>query len=1023
DIADSLALALSTLRDGIVGQMILVPSLDISQELRSFEDYGGCTHPVIQGSERRKGEFMQELRTRSAFRKGDLEYRVKKFRVVVVLYARPDEKVGGLLKALQDSISIFGMYRDQKTGSLLTPEEQRYYRMKEKLTGIVSLSRRRLIGSLGKYSQCRFIPPEELIGIYRNLMYPRSCAHVKATYNPRLPLNQQIPLTSVQVDTPNGVIYTDNVVLRTCILANLPDFSQTGRLSRPMKELAWSSFVDFMPEGYITINFTSLSKDYMRRYLSTRKTFLRGGMAPEAKIPDLMEDVLLAEDYLENDGRRFFDMGISICVFADTLKLANSAVELVREKLEEIGLNTRVEDYCAPSMWFQSLPFGFGPSLKEASRTFMVPDQFIADMAPVYFFSRGNTGRKGIPYLLLNRGGEPFCLDFFEGSAPHFILVGMSGSGKSFFATNMVADYLRDEKTQVFFIDKGRSYATFTAMMGEAGSNNNMGLTQKTCINIFAGTYAIAGTFIKTMLAHLASPTAADILTGEQLGKLEESLLVTYQNAQFTTEYHSYDELRQHYPDCWVDRADKFFEIAYLDELSMTNILNLKSGEGGRPPDFDLYYAAVLIRKTTFDTVTKKEVVEEFSTTQRMTNSTVKFLRSRDFIIREREINGQQRVVVLYTKKQQEQSLRVDKFEFVSVDDMMICRCGRDEDFTAVAEAGVTIRVTEEFFRYKVAQEAEAIRSDPQYAKASEEAVQELALDMAQQMDPLDFFLTLPGTAVMQREVYFRDLIAYMKQSDDDDLIMFTKRFAPYYGDGAYAGFFDGPTEFRLRGKKVITFELQELSSAGPHLLSAVVGSLLQMLILYGQEDDVRAQRKMIILDEFWQLLANDMIAEQVVNLYRTARKFNTSVGVITQVITDLLQTDAGRAIAANAPTHLLMKQPKEVCNRLDELLDFRPEEIAVMKTVNTEMGFYSECYVRNTQRGISDVARLVSTPYFYWIATTNPEDAAERELRRKRNKATGLSDVEALAKALGDCATEMPFGKAQSGVKKKKGS
>jgi hypothetical protein len=1020
DIADSVALALSTLRDGIVGQLILVPSLDIDAELKAYERYGGSTHPVIQGSERRKTEFTLELRTRSAFRKGDLEFRVKKYRLVFLLYARPDEKIGGLSKALKDSLTIFGMYRDESSGDLLTPEEQRYYRMKEKLTTLVNMSRRRLTGSLSKYAQCRQIPPDELMGIYRNLMYPRSCAQVRNRYDPRLPLSQQIPLTSVNVDTPRGIIHSDGAVFRCAILANLPDFSHTGRLSRPVKELNWSSFIDFMPEGYITINFTSLSKGYMRRYLGTRKSFLRGGMAPEAKIPDLMEDVLLAEDYVENDGRRFFDMGITVTVFADDEHTASASIELVREKMAEIGLSSRIEDYCAPSIWFQSLPFGFGPSLREASRTFMVPDQFIADMMPMYFFSRGNSSRKGIPFLLLNRGGEPFNLDFFEGSAPHFIMVGMSGSGKSFFTTNMVADYLRDPPSQVFFIDKGRSYSTFTAMMGEQGSNNNMGLTQKTCINIFAGTYGTSGTFIKSLLGYLASPTAADLITGEQMGKLEEALLATFKNGQFAIEYHSYEELKEAYPDAWVDRCDKFFEVAYLDDLSLTNIMNLKSGEGGRQPDFDLYYSAVLIRKTSYDKTTKKEMVETFTTLQRMTNSTTKFLMSRDFLLRERVVNGEPRIVVYYTKKQQEQSLRVDKFEFMPIEDVMICRCGREDDFVAIADAGVTIQVTEEFFLVKVAEEAEKIRQDPQYAKASDEAVQDLAIELAQQMDPLDYFLTLTGNAVMQREVFFRDLIGYMEMTDDPDLIMFTKRFAPYYGDGAFAGFFDGPTEFRLRGKKVVTFELQELSSAGPHLLSAVVGSLLQMLILYGQEDDIRGHRKMIILDEFWQLLANPMIAEQVVNLYRTARKFNTCCGVITQVITDLLQNDAGRTIAANAPTHLLMKQPKEVCNQLDELLDFRPEEIALMKTVNTEFGFYSECYVRNTQRGISDVARLIPTPYFYWIATTNAEDAAERELRRKRNKAMGMSDTEALAKALSDVSEDMPAGKANGSVKKK---
>jgi hypothetical protein len=69
------------------------------------------------------------------------------------------------------------------------------------------------------------------------------------------------------------------------------------------------------------------------------------------------------------------------------------------------------------------------------------------------------------------------------------------------------------------------------------------------------------------------------------------------------------------------------------------------------------------------------------------------------------------------------------------------------------------------------------------------------------------------------------------------------------------------------------------------------------------------AGRRLVVVDEAWTLLREGEGARFLFRLAKAARKRNAGLTVITQDVADLLGSDLGHAVAANAATQILMRQ------------------------------------------------------------------------------------------------------------------
>jgi conjugal transfer ATP-binding protein TraC len=129
-----------------------------------------------------------------------------------------------------------------------------------------------------------------------------------------------------------------------------------------------------------------------------------------------------------------------------------------------VGLELVRETSLAGSLFLQSLPLAYDPandrSLRRGRRMLGLN---LAHLLPFYGAMRGTPSPD---LLLLNRRGEPVTFSFFDSTvAPHGIVAGVSGSGKSVLANNLILSVAR-RGARVFVLDRGNSYRKLCEMMG-----------------------------------------------------------------------------------------------------------------------------------------------------------------------------------------------------------------------------------------------------------------------------------------------------------------------------------------------------------------------------------------------------------------------------------------------------------------------------------------------------------------------------------------------------------------------------
>jgi hypothetical protein len=121
-----------------------------------------------------------------------------------------------------------------------------------------------------------------------------------------------------------------------------------------------------------------------------------------------------------------------------------------------------------------------------------------------------------------------------------------------------------------------------------------------------------------------------------------------------------------------------------------------------------------------------------------------------------------------------------------------------------------------------------------------------------------------------------------------------------------------------------------------------------------------RAQPKLVVIDEAWDLLTQGDVARFIETGYRRFRKYGGAAVTVTQSLNDLYSNPTGRAIAENSANTFLLAQPSQAIEQLqaERRLPMTEAGAELLKTVHTLPGAYSEIMVL-TDRG-GGIGRLV---------------------------------------------------------------
>src|SRR5665213_623744 len=140
------------------------------------------------------------------------------------------------------------------------------------------------------------------------------------------------------------------------------------------------------------------------------------------------------------------------------------------------------------------------------------------------------------------------------------------------------------------------------------------------------------------------------------------------------------------------------------------------------------------------------------------------------------------------------------------------------------------------------------------------------------------------------------------------------------YTTGTFAGIFSQQSNVDINNPLVV-FNLRDLEDE----LRPVAMYIVLNYIWNKTKADQK--RRILVVDEAWQLMQYEDSANFLFSLAKRARKYNLGITTISQDVEDFVGSRMGRAIVANASMQFLFKQSPTAVNDLAEIFKLTDEE------------------------------------------------------------------------------------------------
>jgi len=140
------------------------------------------------------------------------------------------------------------------------------------------------------------------------------------------------------------------------------------------------------------------------------------------------------------------------------------------------------------------------------------------------------------------------------------------------------------------------------------------------------------------------------------------------------------------------------------------------------------------------------------------------------------------------------------------------------------------------------------------------------------------------------------------------------------YTTGTFAGIFSQQSNINIENPMVV-FNIRDLEDE----LRPVAMYIVLNYIWNKTKSDQR--RRMLIVDEAWQLMKYEDTANFLFSVAKRARKYNLGITTISQDVEDFIGSRMGRAIVANASMQLLLKQSSSAIDLLADIFKLTSEE------------------------------------------------------------------------------------------------
>ncbi|MEP7204842.1 MAG: DUF87 domain-containing protein [Candidatus Saccharibacteria bacterium] len=183
------------------------------------------------------------------------------------------------------------------------------------------------------------------------------------------------------------------------------------------------------------------------------------------------------------------------------------------------------------------------------------------------------------------------------------------------------------------------------------------------------------------------------------------------------------------------------------------------------------------------------------------------------------------------------------------------------------------------------------------------------------------------------------------------------------YTTGTFAGIFSQQSNIDINNTMVV-FNIRDLEDELRPVAMYIVLSHIWNITRTDQK------KRMLIVDEAWQLMKYDDSANFLFSLAKRARKYFLGLTTITQDVEDFMGSKMGRAIVANSSMQLLLKQSSSAVDVLSDVFKLTEEEKKRLANFPVGQGLF---FAGQNHVHIQIVASATEHP----LITTNPQEVA----------------------------------------------
>jgi conjugal transfer ATP-binding protein TraC len=190
------------------------------------------------------------------------------------------------------------------------------------------------------------------------------------------------------------------------------------------------------------------------------------------------------------------------------------------------------------------------------------------------------------------------------------------------------------------------------------------------------------------------------------------------------------------------------------------------------------------------------------------------------------------------------------------------------------------------------------------------------------------------------------------------------------YTSGTFAGIFSQQSNVNVNNPLVV-FNIRDLEDE----LRPVAMYIVLNFIWNKTKSD--RKRRILIVDEAWQLMRYEDSANFLFSLAKRARKYNLGITTITQDVEDFMSSRMGRAIVANASMQFLLKQSPSAVDVLADVFKLTSEEKKRLSQFPVGQGlfFAGQNHVH---------IQVIASPTETELITTTPEPVQEEDYTEK---------------------------------------